>query len=535
MRKSFLRLVKWTIIVLLIAVVIFSVVRIHEVQRGPPLSVWHTYVPNEMRETELDASNWNRYLERERKIFEDVRTEVTQKLAPADRVASNRYFDQSPAYPGRFVQDFNRSFVLEPRGAAIGAAVLLHGLTDAPYSQRHIAEAYRRRGFVAIVMRLPGHGTVPAGLTEAAWQDWAAATRIAVREARRRVGASAPLHMVGFSNGGALALNYALDAISDPDHPQVDRIVLISPMIGITRFARFAGLAAVPAVFPAFYKAAWLGILPEFNPFKYNSFPVNGAVQSFKLTQVLQRKIALNARSGLLGRLPPILTFQSVMDFTVSTPAIVNALYAHLPPNGSELVLFDVNRTVKFGTLLRPSADTALSRLLPDRARSYRTTVITNADTAGGEEVERSVEPGEVTEHDRVLGLTYPPGLYSLSHVALPFPMTDSLYGLTPDSADDFGLHLGTLAPRGERDVLVASLDALLRASSNPFFPYMIERIEEAITQPARPTQTGRPRAGVTPATPDAQPEEEMPRLNLRDSIAQFLGLVRGEPLADAP
>ena len=67
-----------------------------------------------------------------------------------------------------------------------------------------------------------------------------------------------------------------------------DRLVLISPMIGVTAFARFAGLAALPAIFPAFAKAAWLGILPEFNPFKYNSFPVNGARQSHRLTAALQ-------------------------------------------------------------------------------------------------------------------------------------------------------------------------------------------------------------------------------------------------------
>ena len=59
--------------------------------------------------------------------------------------------------------------------------------------------------------------------------------------------------------------------------------------------------------------------------------------------------------------------------------------------------------------------------------------------------------------------------------------MTDALYGMTPDKSEDFGLSLGTLAPRGERNVLIASLDALLRASSNPFFPYMLQRIGEGI------------------------------------------------------
>ena len=200
-------------------------------------------------------------------------------------------------------------------------------------------------------------------------------------------------------------MKYALDAIADPQLTRPDRIVLISPMIGITRFARFAGLASLPAMFPPFAKAAWLSVLPEFNPFKYNSFPVNGAVQSYRLTQVLQREIAQYSRTGQIAELPPIITFQSVMDFTVSTSAIINALYSHLPANGSELVLFDVNRTVKFGALLRPSADIALSRLLPSQARTYRTTIVTNADVASGEEVERVIEAGDVSEHDRAFGV----------------------------------------------------------------------------------------------------------------------------------
>jgi hypothetical protein len=232
---------------------------------------------------------------------------------------------------------------------------------------------------------------------------------------------------------------------------------------------------------PTFAKAAWLGVVPEFNPFKYNSFPVNGARQSYRLTQVLQEQVARYGKASQLTQLPPIITFQSVMDFTVSTSAIVSALYAHLPANGSELVLFDVNRTVKFGPLLRQSSDTAVARLLPAGPRYYRTTVITNADGDHEEEVERITEAGATAEHIRTLGLTYPAGFYSLSHVALPFPTSDSLYGLMPDPTEDFGIHLGTLAPRGERNVLIASLDALLRVSSNPFFPYMLERIEEGI------------------------------------------------------
>jgi hypothetical protein len=34
--------------------------------------------------------------------------------------------------------------------------------------------------------------------------------------------------------------------------------------------------------------------------------------------------------------MPPILIFQSVMDFTASTRAVIHALYENLPDNGSE-------------------------------------------------------------------------------------------------------------------------------------------------------------------------------------------------------
>ncbi len=154
----------------------------------------------------LDAANRTEYLAAEAKVFDDVQREVSRKLDAAGRVPANRYFEGSPVYPGHFAQDFNRCFVLEPKGKPVGAVVLLHGLTDSPYSQRHIAGFYRDRGFVAVVPRMPAHGTVPAALTDVEWEDWMAATRLAVREARRRTEPSTPLHLVGFSNGGALAL-----------------------------------------------------------------------------------------------------------------------------------------------------------------------------------------------------------------------------------------------------------------------------------------------------------------------------------------
>jgi alpha-beta hydrolase superfamily lysophospholipase len=468
-------------LLLAVLAVIVLAIRVWDSQRGPRLERWHTYVPRELKAKEIGRSDWAAYLAAEKTLFDDVRTQVTEKLDREARTPANRYFDGSPVYPGRFVTDWNRSFILEPPTPAVGAVVFLHGLTDSPYSSRYLAQRYRDHGWVAVSIRLPAHGTVPAALTDVEWEDWSAATRLAVREARRRAGPSARLHVVGYSNGGALAVQYALDAIADSTLSRPDRVVLISPMIGVTRLARFAGLVGLPALFPAFAKAAWLSVVPEFNPFKYNSFPVNGARQSSRLARALQQQIARGAGEHRLGELPPILTFQSAVDFTVSARAIVSALYDRLPANGSELVLFDVNRSAKFGPLLRPGADTALARLLSDPPRPFRTTIITNISPERPDVGENVTEAGGTAVRSRELGLAYPLGVFSLSHIALPFPTSDALYGTDPTPDDDFGVNLGSIAVRGERGTLVVDQDFLTRMSSNPFFPYMLERIEEGM------------------------------------------------------
>jgi alpha-beta hydrolase superfamily lysophospholipase len=486
MTARLFRFLRRVLVLLIVIAATLLVARAWDSQRGPDLELWHTYVPHDMHADQIDKSDWAAWLKAEEAVFRGVRAEVTDKLDAEAKVPGNRYYDGSPIYPGHFAQDWNRSYILAPDGPPVGAVVLLHGLTDSPYSLRHIARRYRDEGFVAVAIRMPAHGTVPAALTDVEWEDWDAATRLAVREAVRRAGPSKPLHIVGFSNGGALAMKYALDALDNKQLARPDRLILISPMIGITSFARFAGIAALPALLPAFAKAAWLGILPEFNPFKYKSFPVNGARQSYRLTAALQDRIARAARGGLLDRLPPVLTFQSVVDFTVSTRAIISGLYSLLPANGSELVLFDINRGATLGPLLRSASETVLSRILAPPPRKFRTVIITNASSDTYKVVEKVTEAGAVSEQTSELALAFPPGIFSLSHVALPFPMSDSLYGMEPDKSEDFGVNLGAISPRGERGVLIVNLDALLRVSSNPFFPYVLGRIDQAIAAPVR-------------------------------------------------
>jgi len=450
------------------------------VAQGPGLAPWHTILPEEPPRDALAGMSWAEWERAEAALFARLREDLARALRPEDRVPANRYNIGGPLDPARLARDWNRSQLLLPEGAPRGAAVLLHGLTDAPYSLRHAAEMYREAGWAAVVPRMPGHGTVPAGLTRATWEDWQAATRLALREARARAGGG-PIHLVGYSNGGALALQAALDALRDPALPRASRVVLLSPMVGVSGAARFAGVAGWPAVLPRFAAAAWLGIEPEFNPHKYNSFPVNAGRQSHLLSSEVQRRLAAEDLRGM----PPVLAFQSVVDATVSTPAVVSALFGRLPVNASELVLFDINRAARLGPLVAPGVELAIERLVPAAPRRWALTLVTNAGPGEAAAVARRTDAGATATTEAALGLDWPRDLFSLSHVALPFPVSDALYGSAPDPADLPGLpRLGAVAARGERGVLAVPLESLLRASSNPFWPWMRARLLEGVTSP---------------------------------------------------
>jgi alpha-beta hydrolase superfamily lysophospholipase len=344
---------------------------------------------------------------------------------------------------------------------------------------RAVAEVLREQGYYSLALRMPGHGTVPGGLVGADWQDWMAATRMGMRHARQRVGPDRPLVLVGYSNGGALAVKYAAEALDRPQDPPASRLLLLSPMIGVTPAAGLAWWISRLGVVPYFEKARWLDVLPEFNPIKYNSFPANAGFQTASITRALHRDLARLAADGRIAALPPILTFQSAVDATVSTPAVVNALYDRLPANASELVLFDLNQRAGINAFVRAGDLAAVARLFDGSPRTYRRTLVTNRAPDTAAVVARSTEAGQSAFSEQELHLDWPPSVFSLTHVAIPFPVDDPVYGTEPVE-DGRGLfHLGNLNPRGERAVLIAGADTFIRLTSNPFFPYVAERIRE--------------------------------------------------------
>jgi alpha-beta hydrolase superfamily lysophospholipase len=464
-------------IVLVSVLATIVAVRAWDARRPPGLKPWHRFAPpSEPTARDLtDSFTFDEYKKREDAVFREVETRIERSLAPEDRSATNRYDPDGLLSPRRFSRDWNRSFELVP-DTIRGGALLLHGLTDSPYSMRSVAELLRDHGYYALALRLPGHGTVPGALTRVVWEDWIAAVRMAARHVARRAGPGRPFVLVGYSNGGALSVKYALDVADGAQLPRPDSVVLMSPMIGVTPAAALAKFLGKLAIFPYFEKTRWLDVVPEYNPFKYNSFPVNAGVQSSRLTGALQEQLARDAKDGRLRTLPRILTFQSISDATVVTAAVVHKLYDALPSNGSELVLFDLNRGGHAKAFFQPAASRLLSELTAPASRPYAVTIVTNRASDSREVVARTSPPGNAPVSEIALDASWPLQVYSLSHVAVPFPADDPLFGGEP-RGEPAAISLGILAPRGERDVLTVSPEQFLRVTYNPFFPYLADRV----------------------------------------------------------
>lgn len=154
--------------------------------------------------------------------------------------------------------------------------LLTHGLSDSPYHLRHLAGFFQRQGFRVMALLLPGHGTQPGDLLEVRWQEWAQAVAWG---AQCMAAEADELYLAGFSAGAALSVRHAAQ------DDRVRGLFLFSPAFEITARARWAHLHKLYSwMWP---QAAWVNVLPDRDPYKYESFCKNAAAQMYALTHAL--------------------------------------------------------------------------------------------------------------------------------------------------------------------------------------------------------------------------------------------------------
>jgi hypothetical protein len=156
---------------------------------------------------------------------------------------------------------------------------------------------------------------------------------------------------------------------------------------------------------------------------------------------------------------------------------VVDRLLKHLKPQRHELVLFDINRFAAKSTLLISDSAPLTARVMADKSLPFVVTLVTNENLESTVVVARrkppfSAEPSKTEP----LNLSWPRGVISLSHVALPFPPEDPLYGQGPPGKKDI-IFLGQMAIQGERGLLKIPSDFLIRLRYNPFYAFLETRV----------------------------------------------------------
>jgi hypothetical protein len=123
--------------------------------RLPDLKAWHRVRLDDVRASTLnDTFTVPQYLAREEQLFAQVRA-FESTIEAAERTPVNRYHPGSLSHPSSAGRDWNRSFETEP-AVIRGGALLVHGLTDSPYSMRAVADVLRDRGIYSLALRMPG-------------------------------------------------------------------------------------------------------------------------------------------------------------------------------------------------------------------------------------------------------------------------------------------------------------------------------------------------------------------------------------------
>lgn len=196
--------------------------------------------------------------------------------------------------------------------------LLTHGLSDSPYLMRHLAAFFQRNGFRVMAPLLPGHGTQPGDLLGMRWQEWARAVRYGTECLAAEVD---ELYLAGYSAGAALGL---LQSVQDE---RVRGLFLFSPALEISARARWANLHKLYSWLSP--ENAWVGIMPDRDLYKYESFCKNAAAQMYALTQALPER----------GRDIPMFAVASADDATVHAAATLHFMQQARHPH-SRLVWY---------------------------------------------------------------------------------------------------------------------------------------------------------------------------------------------------
>ena len=457
---------------------LFLLFRAFQARSMPPLQAWHapTVWPDTLTQQDALRADFDAYLAAEAELLDTIHEAHTS----SDLASLNRYTSDSIYSPYVAGENLNASFHLFPPGEMKGGILLLHGLTGSPYSLRALAKSLAEEGYYVLALRLPGHGTVPGALTQVQWQEWQQATLFGAQVVQQEIAKHQASDFIigGMSLGGTLALNYTLQALVTEAQPLPDKVLLLAPAIGINPMAALAGYTRWLSWIPYFAQFGWNSIALEYDPFRYYSFPMNSIDQTYRLIETNNQLAAeLAHKPERLAQMPPIIAFQTIVDYTVKTDALINWFADYGTPD-STLVLFDINRALA-PFMNQSVVDTTPTDVLTHPNFRSRLIAITNQPSPAGDRHTELLnatlyQPNEAgtfipQELATPPDLRWPTHVTALSHISLLIAPDDPYYGIDTQLPP---LHL-----HGEYGVSAISDFYALRQRYNPFFGLLTEQI----------------------------------------------------------
>jgi carboxylesterase len=250
------------------------------------------------------------------------------------------------------VRPENMPFLLgadNPRGAGV---LLVHGFTASPWEMRQLGETLAKKGYAAMGVRLPGHGTTPEDLAERDCEEWLETVErgyhlLADRHPR--------VYCIGMSTGGLLLLTLAPSLAAQA-------MVLLSPFLRFrNRLAKFTWLLRFVKDFQE------NPLPPELSPYYYQRRPLDGIRQVSRLIRRARRN---------LGRVTvPALVVSAEGDRTVRVLSALD-LFRKLPSGRKEFHLYGPTVPHVLTTLENPLRDETFHLILD---------FFTHLEEAGGE------------------------------------------------------------------------------------------------------------------------------------------------------
>ena len=451
--------------VIVIIIVCIVLIRAFDSRSLPDLKKWHTELPmpEPLQNTEFDSF--------ESFVHADVEYVKSNFKLVKDTTLGRfqRYNPQNQNYP---FKNYNASFVLDPGKEKTKAIIILiHGLSDSPYHMYDLAQYFYDKDYYVFALRLPGHGTLPSGLLNVTWQQWYDAVNWSMQKASvlAKDRNNIPVHMGGFSTGGALCLYHSFMAVNNSEMLMPDKVFLFSPAAGVDPLAVVSAWHKSLSWVPYFHKFAWLDILPEYDPAKYSSFTKNAGRQIFLLCEEnkkLAKKISNNKMQAVL---PAIISFESWVDATVNINDLIQ-IYNYVANDDDCLVLFDVNR--KYSSFMKTNIEKNSIQSNLSIGNNFDIHIITNkvyledySDLIGV----YSYNNGDKEELYSADTNYWQPNTFAISHISVPISPQNHLYG--KESV------LSNIQMHGEKGVLIIPSSDISRLRYNPFFDIMTSEI----------------------------------------------------------